>query len=312
MMIIAWLIQIMMVLGLSPLLIGIIKKIKAVFQNRKGSTVFQSYVDLWKLFHKDEVVSEDTSCIFMLSPYLMFGLTVFLAINLPIFVQATSAFPYVGDFLLVAYTLALGTFFLALSGLDVGSPFGGFGSSREMTLASLAEGGLLFSFLVPALIAKTTILQFIVGSMGSVSPLLIIPVILSAVSFILCLLVENARFPFDNPATHLELTMVHEAMILEYSGKRLALVEWSAYNKLFIFSALAGLIFMPFGLSFGAGIFGAVISVAVLLIKILLIGVFVAVLESTIAKFRYFRSMNLLFFAFGLDVLAVVLTILMK
>jgi formate hydrogenlyase subunit 4 len=298
------------VFGLSPLLIGIIKKIKARLQNRQGINLLQPYRDLWKLFHKDEVISTDASWIFKFSPYLIFSLTIFLAINLPIFGQLN--FPYIGDFLLVVYVLALGTFFLALSGLDVGSAFGGFGSSREMTLASLAEGGLIFSFLVLAIAAKTTNLSAIAGFISSASIFYLLPIILAAISFIICLLVENSRYPFDNPSTHLELTMVHEAMILEYSGKRLALVEWSAYNKLFIFAALAASLFLPFGLSIGAGILGMIIYLVIFLAKILLIGIFVAVLESSLAKFRFFRLPDLLFTSFILNVLAIVLIISLR
>jgi formate hydrogenlyase subunit 4 len=308
--ILIWTIQIVLVLGFSPLLIGIIKKIKARLQNRQGINLLQPYRDLGKLFHKDEVISTDASWIFRFSPYLMFALTIFLAINLPIFGQIN--FPYFGDFLLVVYVLAFGTFFLALSGLDIGSAFGGFGSSREMTLASLAEGGLIFSFLVLAIAAKTTNLSAIAGFVSSSSVFYLLPIILAAISFVVCLLVENSRYPFDNPATHLELTMVHEAMILEYSGKRLALVEWSAYNKLFIFVALAASLFLPFGLSIGIGVLGLIIYFTIFLFKILLIGVFVAVLESILAKYRFFRLPDLLFSAFILNILAIVLIIFLK
>lgn len=308
--IIIWIIQIILVLGASPLLIGIIKKIKARLQGRQGINLLQPYRDLGKLFQKDEVISQDGSWIFKFSPYLIFSLTIFLAINLPIFSHFN--FPYVGDFLMVVYVLALGTFFLALAGIDVGSAFGGFGSSREMTLASLAEGGLIFSFLVLAIAAKTTNLSAIAGFMSSASIFYLLPIILAAISFIFCLLVENSRYPFDNPATHLELTMVHEAMILEYSGKRLALIEWAAYNKLFIFAALAGSLFLPFGLSFGAGIIGMLVYLVIFIVKILLIGVLVAVLESVMAKFRFFRLPDLLFTAFILNILAVILIISLR
>jgi formate hydrogenlyase subunit 4 len=305
-----WTIQIILVLGLSPLLIGIIKKIKARLQNRQGINLLQPYRDLWKLLHKDEVISTDASWIFKFSPYLIFGLTIFLAINLPIFARLD--FPYLGDFLLVAYVLALGTFFLALAGLDIGSAFGGFGSSREMTLASLAEGGLIFSFLVLAIAAKSTNIYAIAGFVSHASVFYLLPIVLAAISFVMCLLAENSRYPFDNPSTHLELTMVHEAMILEYSGKRLALIEWAAYNKLFIFAALAAGLFLPFGLSFGSGILGMLIYLAIFSLKILFIGALVAVLESVIAKFRFFRLPDLLFTAFILNILAIVLIISLK
>lgn len=308
--IIIWILQIILVLGVSPLFIGVIKKIKAKMQNRQGINLLQPYRDLWKLFHKDEVISSDASWVFRFSPYLIFSLTVFLAINLPLLGHFN--FPFLGDFLLVIYVLALSTFFLALAGIDVGSAFGGFGSSREMTLASLAEGGLVFSFLVLAIAAKTTNLSAIANFVSTASVFYILPIILAAIGFIICLLCENSRYPFDNPSTHLELTMVHEAMILEYSGKRLALIEWAAYNKLFIFAALAASLFLPFGLSFGTGIVGLLVYLVIFAAKVLFIGIFIAVLESSLAKFRFFRLPDLLFASFILNILAIVLIISLK
>ena len=252
----------------SPLCIGIIKKIKAIFQNRIGASIFQPYRDLWKLFHKDEVISRDASWIFKLAPFIIFAVTLVAGAN------------FNGDILLIIYTLAIGTFFLALAGMDTGSAFGGFGSSREMTVSALAEGGFIFSLL--------TISNINLASHGQS----FLPGILAFAGFFIVLLAETARFPFDNPATHLELTMIHESMILEYSGKRLALMEWASFNKFLIFCFLGANLFFHFGFAF---------------IPIIIFAFCFAVgfIESTMAKFRFFRLPDLLIISFIFNVVAI-------
>ncbi len=268
----------------------------------------QPYRDLWKLFHKDEVVSEDASWVFRAAPYIVFAVTLVVGASIPLFIFSFGG-GVIGDFLLIIYLLALGTFFLALSGMDTGSAFGGFGSSREMMVSSLAEGGLIFAFLTVALSAGTTDLFSIVQSVSSLSWMALVPIGLAFLGFIIVLLAENGRFPFDNPATHLELTMIHEAMILEYSGKKLALMEWAAANKLLIFIALGANLFLPLGVSYSGSVSGIIASLAVFLIKIILFCVAIAVLESSIAKFRYFRLPDLLFTSFILSVIGIGLII---
>jgi formate hydrogenlyase subunit 4 len=305
--ILSWTIQIALAPVISPLFIGIVRKIKARLQNRAGAGIFQPYRDLWKLFHKDEVLSEDASWIFRAAPYLIFASTLVLGAGIPLFSTAFSG-QYFGDLLAFVYLIAFGTFFLALAGLDVGSAFGGFGSSREMTVAALTEGGLLFSILSLAFLAHSTNLFAISGAVSSLSLYSFAPVIVAFGGFLIAMLAETARFPFDNPATHLELTMIHEAMILEYSGKRLALIEWAAANKFFIFLALGANLFLPWGISPGEGIVEGIIALVLLLVKMLGIGLFVAVLESSMAKFRYFRLPDLLFISFILSAIAINLT----
>lgn len=297
-------IQLILVPVLSPLFVGIIRKIKAKLQNRQGASIFQPYRDLRKLFHKDEVISADVSWIFHFAPFIVFTVTIIIGASIPLFTTIFSN-NILSDFLVVVYLVALGTFFLALSGMDVGSAFGGFGSSREMTLAALTEGGLIFSLLFLALAAHSTNLFSIAHSISALSLAYLVPVILAFAAFIIALLSETARFPFDNPSTHLELTMVHEAMILEYSGKRLALMEWASFNKLLIFMAMGANLFFPWGLAVGAGAAEIVIGLILFIVKVLLLSFFVAVLESTMAKFRYFRLPDLLFISFILSVIAI-------
>lgn len=302
--IIVWTIQLFLTPILSPLFIGIIRKIKAKFQNRIGASIFQPYKDLWKLFHKDEVVSEDASWVFHFAPYLVFAVTIVIGASIPLF---TSVFSNnaIADFLVIAYLIALGTFFLALAGMDTGSAFGGFASSREMTIAALTEGGLIFSLLVLALLSRSSNLFSIASFVSSVSLETFFPIFLAFGAFIIALLAETARFPFDNPATHLELTMIHEAMILEYSGKKLALVEWAAANKFLIFTALAVNLFFPFGLAVETTLSAVAVSLFLFIAKIAVLCLFIAILESSIAKFRFFRLPDLLFISFILSVIAI-------
>jgi formate hydrogenlyase subunit 4 len=305
MLIIFWIIQIILVPAISPLAIGIVRKIKARFQNRTGASIIQVYRDLWKLMHKDEVISEDASWVFRFAPYLIFAVTLILGASIPLFTTVFSG-NLLSDLLVVIYLIALGTFFLSLSGIDVGSPFGGFGSSREMTVAALTEAGLLLSLLALAFSAHSTNLFAVSEGIASLSLFAYAPLFLAFAAFIIAMLAETARFPFDNPATHLELTMIHEAMILEYSGKRLALMEWAAANKFLIFIALGANLFFPWGIALSAQWTDVLLALALFFVKVLVLCIFVAVLESSIAKFRFFRLPNLLFISFILSVIAII------
>ncbi|MFA6161534.1 MAG: NADH-quinone oxidoreductase subunit H [Patescibacteria group bacterium] len=299
-----WAIQLVMVPVMSPLGVGIIRKIKAKLQNRRGASVFQPYKDLWKLLHKDEVLSSDASWIFKVAPYIIFAVTIVVGLSVPLFASFLQN-TFTGDMLMVVYALAIGTFFLALAGIDTGGAFGGFGSSREMTVSALAEGGLIFALLTVAFRSGTTNLFAISNAAILNTGYSFLPVILSFFGFFIVLLAETARFPFDNPATHLELTMIHEAMILEYSGKRLALIEWASANKLFIFAALGANLFFPFGIAHDAQLGSIAFGVAFFFIKLSVIYIAIAILESSIAKYRFFRLPDLLLVSFVLNVVAV-------
>jgi formate hydrogenlyase subunit 4 len=296
--------QITLIPALSPLGIGLIKKIKAKLQNRRGAGVFQPYKDLWKLFHKDEVISADASWIFYYAPFIVFAVMLFIGASIPIF-ASFSLNAISSDMLVIVYTLAIGTFFLALAGMDTGSAFGGFGSSREMTLSALAEGGLLFSLLTLALIGQTTNLFGISATISSHYSQSLLPILLAFSGFFIALLSETTRFPFDNPATHLELTMIHEAMIVEYSGKRLALMEWASASKLLIFASLAANLFFPWGMARNAGIGALLVGFAAYIGKMVVFYSIIAIIESTIAKYRFFRLPDLLMVSFILNVIAI-------
>ena len=302
--ILVWTIQLLLIPALSPFFVGVTRKIKARLQGRQGASLLQPYRDLLKLLRKDEVISGDASWVFRGTPYLLFSLTVVVGASIPL-VSTALRNPVTGDFLVVVYLLALGTFFLALAGIDTGGAFGGFGASREMMVAALAEGGLIVSLLTLALLSRTTDPFAIAGSVASLDFADLPPVALAFVGFFVALLAETGRYPFDNPATHLELTMIHEAMILEYSGKRLALIEWSAANKYLIFMGLGANLFFPWGLSDSLAFGQIAVSCAVFVGKILMFCAAVAVIESTIAKFRLFRLPDLLFTSFVISIIAI-------
>lgn len=275
-------------------------------QNRQGASIFQPYYDIWKLFHKDEIIAKDASWIFRFTPFLIIGISLLLPINIAFLSTKESLF-FFGDFIMVVYLLAMMTFFLALAGIDTGSMFGGFGASREMTIAALTEAGLIFSMLPVALIAHTTNLAMMPSAIINLPLTTSIPIFIAFLAFFIALIAETGRVPFDNPATHLELTMIHEAMILEYSGKRLALIEWASANKT-LFFVIAGVnVFFPWGLAETADISNLFLSFIIVCAKVILLLTTIAVLESSIAKYRYFRLADILMTGFVFCIIALIM-----
>ena len=293
---------------LAPMSVGIIRKIKAYMQNRRGASIIQPYFDLWKLFHKDEVIAKDASWIFLWSPYLIFAISIILFSAIPLMSMLTNL-PGLSDFLVVAYLIALMTFFLALAGIDTGSMFGGFGASREMTLSALTEGTLLFSFVPIVLLTHTTEITAMASATIGLPLISYFPIAIGFLGFFIALMSETGRIPFDNAATHLELTMIHEAMILEYSGKRLALIEWASANKFLFFIALGINLFFPWNLT-GTDIFSFALSIGITLAKICGLIVVVGLLESSIAKFRLFRLPDILLTGLIFCIIAIIVTVI--
>lgn len=284
------LLQVVVVLLAAPLLSGIIKKIKAAVQHRKGAPVLQLYYDLYKLFRKDVVISETASWIFTAAPYIYFVSVLVAFIFVPVIPQLFS-YGFFGDAILVVYLLALGRFFLTLAALDTGSTFGGMGSSREMMISSLMEPSLIIVIftLASGPQVQSTGFQAIYRGSAELGAGVVSPVyLLLLASVVIVLLAETARIPVDDPATHLELTMVHEAMILEYSGRYLALMEYGSALKQLLFITLIANIFMPFGL--GGGI---VVSLLFYVVKIAVVTVVVGLIEINTVKFRLFSVPNL-------------------
>ncbi len=305
-------IQIIVILALAPLLSGIIKKIKAFFQIRKGASVFQPYYDIAKLLHKDSVVSENVSWIFHAAPVISLASVLTAGLIVPVFIS-DMPFSFAGDLILVVYLFALARFFTALASLDAGSSFGGMGGSREMFVASMVEPALMLSIFAVALNVGSTNLSLIsqtVSSMGlsAVSPYQL----LAFVALFIIAIAETGRIPVDNPATHLELTMIHEAMILEYSGKQLAIVELGAMVKqLLVFSLLTN-IFFPWGIATTMNASGIAIALIVFIVKIAVLGVLMAMVEISTAKWRLFRLPDLLSISLMLSFLSLVSFIIVK
>ncbi len=287
--------QILVMVALAPLVNGIIKKVKAFSQKRKGPPLLQLYYDLWKLFKKDTVVSETTSWIFRITPYIVAGAVVLAALLVPVNLNLPS-FHFAGDVILVIYLLGMARFFMVLSGLDSGSTFGGMGSSREVMISVLLEPSLLISMFTIGLIAGSTSVYSMMISSAGTGFLLFQPVyLLLFLAVFIILIAETSRIPVDDPATHLELTMVHEAMILEYSGKHLALMEWAACIKQLIFITLLANIFLPLEsfLAFASPNSTLMSSLLLYLAKVIFIAVLVAVTEISTVKLRLFSVPNL-------------------
>jgi len=293
------------VLG-APLLAGVIRKTKARLQGRRGAGIFQPYWDLRKLLVKEVVIAENTSWVFRLTPYVAIGTMLLSAFIVPVLTTAAEL-QFLGNIILLMYVFLLSTFFLALAGLDAGSSFGGMGSSREMAIAALAEPTVMIAIFAIALRAGSTGLNEMINRAASDPLLLLNPGhLLAFLSFFIVALAETGRLPVDNPSTHLELTMIHEAMILEYSGRYLALIEWASFIKLFLFLTLLGNIFFPWGVAVTLQPGAVAIGVFALVIKLGVLALGLAVLETALAKLRLFRVPELLSGSFMLALLAVI------
>jgi len=304
-------IQVLVVAAGAPLLVGALRTLKARLVGRRGPRVLQPYADLAKLFRKEAVVSTTTSWIFRATPYVLFSTMAVAALIVPLLL-ARPALGFAG-LVLLTYLFVLGTFFLALAGLDAGSAFGGMGSSREVAVAALAEPTVMVAILALALRAGTTNLGGIVERLARDPLLAANPGHLLAFSALfIVMLAETGRLPVDNPATHLELTMIHEAMVLEYSGHYLALVEWAAAMKLFLFMTLLANLFLPWGVAATSAPLAILVGLLVFAAKLILLTVALALLETSVAKLRLFRVPELLAGSFALALLSVLSVFLLR
>jgi formate hydrogenlyase subunit 4 len=304
--------QTVALLALAPFVSGCIKVGKARLQNRRGPPVWQPYLDLVKFLRKDMVISEHASWVFRAAPYAVFLTAVLAGLMVPM-LTALAPLHLFGGALALVGLLALGRFFLALAGLDPASAFGGMGSSREMTIAALAEPALMLSIFTVAITAGSTDLSRIAAVLSGPTWKLLNPAhVLAFAALFIVLLAETGRVPVDNPATHLELTMVHEAMLLEYSGRYLALMEWGAAIKQLVLMSLLVNVFFPVGLAseWSLPILGW--SAACYLAKLLALAAAVVLVETTNAKLRLFRVPDLLSAAFVLATLALLSTFIFQ
>jgi len=298
------LLQLALFIALAPFLSGLIAKIKNNLRMRKGQSVFQPYYNLAKLFSKGEVISETASWIFRIGPFVVIASSMAAAMLAPVFILS-SPMRQAGDFLALMFIFALGRFFMALAALDTGSSFGGMGSSREMFISSLVEPALCLVIFAISLQSGSTDISAL--SFGQIAP---VTAIVAAAALFMITIAETSRVPVDNQETHLELTMVHEAMVLEYSGRPLALVEMASYIKqMILFFLIAQIAFPPAAFGF-TNLAQASLWAAWYLARIVIIAIIAALVEVSVAKMRLFRVVDFLGFAFVLGVIANVCAIL--
>ena len=296
--------QTLLLIVIAPAVVGYVRLTKARLQGRRGATVIQPYRELRKTFRKGMVIAESASWIFHVAPFAVVGATAAAASLAPVVSTAQPA-DLVGDLFVLAALLMLGTFFLALGGLDPGTAFGGMGSSREMTVAALTEPTIAIAVLTLALTTGSTSLGAITGTVLKTPAYAIGPGhALAFAAFLIALIAETGRLPVDNPSTHLELTMIHEAMILEYSGPYLALIEWAAAVRLTLLLTLAANLFLPWGMATSLVPAALTVGLCAIVVKLAILGLLLALLETRVAKLRLFRVPELLALSFTLALLA--------
>jgi formate hydrogenlyase subunit 4 len=282
-------VQMSLVLIAAPLLTGFVRKVKARLQRRRGPPLLQPYRDLLRLVRKEAVIAENASWLFRTAPYLIFAGTWVAAALVPTFATGL-LFSWSADLIAIIALLGSARFFLALAGMDIGTAFGGIGASRETMIASLAEPAMLLIVFTLALIARSTQLSDVAAMMASPDVGLRVSLGLALIALVIVAVTENGRIPVDNPATHLELTMVHEAMVLEYSGRHLAMIEAASHLKLLLYVSLIGCIFVPWGFAGAEASAGFYLAgVLYYAAKLAVAGFLLALFETSIAKMRVFR-----------------------
>lgn len=301
--------QMVLVVALAPLLMGLVRKLKSRLTRRQGAPLIQPYRDILRLLRKEVVLAENASWLFRSIPYMVFAATWVAAALVPTFATGLH-FSWTADLIAIVALLGSARFFMALAGMDVGTSFGGIGSSREMMIASLAEPAMMLTVFSVSLIAGSTQLSTVAEYMASPQVGLRVSLGMALVALVVVALAENARIPVDNPTTHLELTMVHEAMVLEYSGRHLAMIELAAALKLLLYLSLIGCIFVPWGIAnsnAGDGDGDFLLGIVLYLGKLAVGGALLAVFETSISKMRVFRVPNFIGIALMLALLGTLL-----
>ncbi|MCE5393749.1 MAG: NADH-quinone oxidoreductase subunit H [Acidithiobacillus sp.] len=289
---VAWLgqfLQILLALGLAPLFMGWLQTLRAILQNRRPAGLLQPYRDIGRLFHKESIVPESASWLFRFSPYVRFGSKVMAAAMIPTLMMGLPL-ANAADVIALVGLLALARVFQVLAAMDTGTAFAQLGARREVLVSALAEPALLSALFIVSLLARSTSLNEIAlraqTQIFSIHP----SMVFAGVAFFMVLLVENARIPVDNPATHLELTMIHEAMTLEYSGRHLALLQWATQLKLYLFFTIGIVLFFPWGISPPTLQVGSLLLACLALVgKLAIAAPILAVVETLLAKRRLFR-----------------------
>jgi formate hydrogenlyase subunit 4 len=309
--ILSQLLQLTVALLLAPLLVGWVNQCRAWLANKSAPSLLLPYRTIRKLFHKDAVVAENASAIFRLTPYIVFAAMALAAAIVPS-LATDLPFAHAADAIALVGLFALARVFIALAAMDIGTAFGTMGARREMFVGFLAEPALLMVLFTASLLSGSTSLPTIVETLANRDIAIYPSLAFAGVAFTMVSLAENARIPIDNPATHLELTMIHEAMTLEYSARHLALLEWASALKLFNYSCIGLALFLPFGIAQGSSDWLAILGATPVLIAKLAVGGFaLALIETLSAKMRIFRAPEFLGTAFLLAVLAMLVNLLL-
>jgi formate hydrogenlyase subunit 4 len=311
---VAWLLaalQTTLFVLLAPVFTALVKRVKCRLQNRRGPSLLQPWRDLRRLFAKDVLLAHTASPLFRMAPYVVCGTAIMAASIVPL-VALDLPTAVMADAIVLVALLALGRFFLALAGLDVGTAFGGMGSSREMTVAALAEPAMLMVVFTVAMIAASTNLTTVIGHTLTQASELRPSLLFALLALILVGIAETGRVPVDNPATHLELTMIHEAMILEYTGRHLALMELAAQVKLLLYAVLVANLFFPWGIAVEATPAAWLIASALLAVKLAVLGTGLAIAETAVAKMRLFKVPTFLAVAFTIALVGMLSAVILE
>ncbi len=302
------LLQVLVVVGFAPLVAGVLARLKEIVQSKRGPSIFQPYRDLWKLFHKDEIVSSDSSWIFRATPYVVFVTPVFVTLLIPVLTSYPLFLAFMADMVGAGFVLALGGFFAALAAIDTANPYGAMGASRTRMVGFLAEPVFVIVFFTVSFVAGSTI-PYIVQKQWMLSPAHFFEPshVLLIAAFLMLILAEAGRIPVDSPSGHFELAMIEESKALEYSGRGAALMKWGGHMKLFVLMCVfLNVLVAPWGLAAGQGLPDVLLAVPLVLLKIFGFVLVLVVIESSLAKLRLFRISEFLGAAFITSVAAMI------
>ena len=304
-------IQVLFVLGLAPLYSGVLSRFKEIIQSKRGPSIFQPYRDLWKLFHKDEVISDQTTWIFRITPYLVFVAPIFVTVLIPVLTDYPLAFAFMGDMLAAGFFLALAGFFAALAAVDTGNPYGPMGASRTRMVGFLAEPVFMIVFFTVSFVAQSTIPYIVQQRWVASAAAFFSPAhVLLLVAFFMLILAEGGRIPVDNPTGHFELAMIDESKGLEYSGRGAALMKWGGQMKFLVLACVfLNVLLAPWGLASGESIAQVLIAIPLILLKILIFATVLVMIETSLSKLRLFRISEFLGAAFIASVAAMIVSI---
>lgn len=304
--------QVLVVMVFSPLMKGILDRLKEWLQSKKGPSLFQPYRDIWKLFHKDEVVSEESSWVFRFTPYIVFVAPVFVTLLIPVLTDYPLFFAFMGDMLAGGSILALGGFFATLAAIDTGNPYGPMGASRTRMVGFLAEPVFMIVFFTVSFVAGSTIPYIVQQAWVTPVANFFTPAhVLVLLAFLMLIIAENGRIPVDNPSGHFELAMIDESKGLEYSGRGAALMKWGGCMKFFVLLCIfLNVLVCPWGLASGDAVWGLLLAIPLILLKMLVFVVILVVIESSLSKLRLFRIPEFMGAAFVTSVVAVIVQLI--